>query len=359
MSLADSKGTFSGSSHSRLIHEASQVSSREAGRSLRPPHPVDGGPRISSSQSAAARIFKSQALRVSPDDLVATEQVWQRHCHLSVEPSGPRESLVQDVRSICGANDNHALCRVKPIHFGQKLCERSRSVRLQTTTAFLPTPPTDIVKLVDEDHRRRHGASNSEELLHKLSASACKSTVKICTGSRDERHSCSRCNRLCQQRLATARRSGQQKSLGALRSKTSKPGRSHEALDDLQSFGFCGADASHVLQRHVWNVRLEPCDLRRKLPTDCPQRQGLPEGIDKRLRNLPHCAKLCGSRWRVDSLLDGMAPGNLGHGARHTESHIFQHIPGYMMQCPDDGECSSCLGRPGQGTLQRRLSKFS
>jgi hypothetical protein len=86
--------------------------------------------------------FSGADLANLPKDREPLGLVRQRDRDLAVEPPRSKQRRVQDLRPVGGGQDNDALERVEPVHFGEQLVERLLALVVGDDDAAAPSLPS-------------------------------------------------------------------------------------------------------------------------------------------------------------------------------------------------------------------------
>ena len=70
---------------------------------------------------------------------------------LPVEPSGPQERRIENIRTIGGGQDHHSLGSGEAVHFREDLVERLLALVMPAEGMRASAGPPNRVDLVDED----------------------------------------------------------------------------------------------------------------------------------------------------------------------------------------------------------------
>mmetsp|Transcript_16082 Transcript_16082/g.34211 ORF Transcript_16082/g.34211 Transcript_16082/m.34211 type:complete len:428 (-) Transcript_16082:1469-2752(-) len=189
----------------RLVAHVGNLGAREAGRQRR--------------HLARVRLdvlVQFDVCQMNRKDLSPALDVWLVYDDLSVEASWTEERGVKDVGPV-GARQNHdARRRVEAVQLDEELVERVLALVVAAVEAAAAARAPDRVDLIDKNETRCVGARLREEVPDARGADAHKHLDEVGAGHGVEgRLGLSR-RRLCQQRLAAARRADQQGSLGDL-----------------------------------------------------------------------------------------------------------------------------------------------
>ena len=148
---------------------------------------------------------------VHAQDLLAALAVRRLHGHAAVEAAGPQQRRVEHVGPVGRGQHDHADRRVEAVHLGEDLVERLLALVVAAAEpAAAAAGAADRVELVDEDDRRGGLLGLLEQVAHARGADADDHLDELRGGRREERHAGLARDRAGQQRLAGARRAGQQ-----------------------------------------------------------------------------------------------------------------------------------------------------
>ncbi len=132
---------------------------------------------------------------------------------MAVEAAGAEQGLVEDLGPVGRRHDDHALARVEAVHLRQKLVQGLLPLLMGARHAHAARA-ADRVELVDEDDARRLLHGLLEQVAHARRAHAHEHLDELGAAHGEERHLGFAGDRLCQKRLAGARRSHEQHALG-------------------------------------------------------------------------------------------------------------------------------------------------
>ena len=124
---------------------------------------------------------------MDPQDRLAAGAVGEGDRDLPVEPAGPQQGRVEDVRAIGRGEDDDTRLVVEAVHLDEQLVERLLAlvVAAAETRASLPS---DRVDLVDEDDRRSRGLRLGEQVADATGADADEQLHELRGGDAEERH---------------------------------------------------------------------------------------------------------------------------------------------------------------------------
>mmetsp|Transcript_11758 Transcript_11758/g.28981 ORF Transcript_11758/g.28981 Transcript_11758/m.28981 type:complete len:310 (+) Transcript_11758:716-1645(+) len=249
--------------------------------SLRPSHRrVDGGvvhhgreigarvPRGPARQDLAVDVPGHRQLRgVELQYLGAAADVGQRDGDVAVEPAGPRQRLVEELREVRGGEHDHPRVRVEPVELHQQLVEREphRLLLLRLPGA------ADGVDLVDEDEARGPLLGRGEEVPHPPGPDPDVHLLELAPRGREEGHPGLARDRLRQERLPGARGAHQQDPAGEVPPQPRELLGLLEELDDLLELHLRLLAPLHVVEADLAHV-----DRRDLVGRLCPPYPGEP-----------------------------------------------------------------------------------
>ena len=153
--------------------------------------------------------------RVDLEDLAAADLVGRVDRHAAVEAPGAQQRRVEDLGAVGRREHDDALRAGEAVHLGEDLVERLLALVVAAEAAAAAAArAADGVELVDEDDRRRGLLGLLEEVAHAAGADADDHLDELRRLRREERHVGLAGDRAREQRLARARRAGQQHALG-------------------------------------------------------------------------------------------------------------------------------------------------
>ena len=189
-----------------------------------------------------------QPLQVDAQDIDAPLLVRPVHQHLAVEPPGPQQRRVEDLRPVGRRQDDDRHRAVEPVHLRQQLVERLLLLVLPAHRDGA-AGPAQRVQLVDEDDARRRLARLLEQVAHAGGADADEHLDELGAVGGEERHARLAGHRAGQQRLAGARRADQQDAARDVRAQPGELVRPLQEIDDLVQFVLRLVDAGDVVER--------------------------------------------------------------------------------------------------------------
>src|SRR5947209_1259191 len=228
---------LAGRQQRRLVDEVREVGSRKARRAAGQDLEVDVGRERDPS-------------RVHSQDLLAALDVRPRHDHLAIEAAGTEERGIEDVGTVGGGDEDHALVGLEPVHLDEELVQRLLALVVTAAQAGAPMA-ADGVDLVHEDDARRVLLALLEQVAHSGGADANEHLDEIGSGDREERNVRLSRDRLRQQRLPGAGRTNEQHALRDLAAELLELLRILEEVDDLAQLFLGFVDAGDVLERHL------------------------------------------------------------------------------------------------------------
>jgi hypothetical protein len=236
----DEVAALPGGQQRRLVDHVGQVGTGEAGRAAGDDRQVDvRGERLALGVHGEHR---APAFEVGPVDR-----------DLPVEPAGPQQRRVEDVRPVGGRDEDDSALDVEAVHLDQQLVEGLLALVVAAAEAGAAVP-ADGVDLVHEDDRRRVGLGLLEQVAYPGGADADEHLDEVGAGDRVERHARLAGDRAGQQGLAGAGRPVQQDALGDLRADGLELGRALQELLDLLELLDRLVGAGHVGERGLGRV---------------------------------------------------------------------------------------------------------
>jgi len=197
------------------------------------------------------------ALRVDLEDREAAVEVGRLHRHLAIEPPGPQQRGVEDVRPVGGRDEDDVGVGVEPVHLHEQLVEGLLALVVAAAQAGA-TMPTDGVDLVHEDDARRVLLGLLEQVAHARGADPDEHLDEVGTRDAEEGHARLAGDRPGEQGLAGARRAVEQDPLGDARPELLELLRVLEELLDLLELLDGLVHAGHVLERDSGRVGAHP-----------------------------------------------------------------------------------------------------
>ncbi len=196
------------------------------------------------------------ALRVDLEDLHPALEVGGLHRDLPVEPAGPQQRGVEDVRAVGRRDQDDPATRVEPVHLDEQLVEGLLPfvVAAAHTGAALPA---DGVDLVDEHDAGCVLLGLLEQVAHAGGTDTDEHLDEVGTRDRVEGHARLTGDGTGEQRLPGAGRAVEQHTLRDLRPQRLVPRRSLQEVLDLVQFldGLVGP--GHVGERRGRHVLVQ------------------------------------------------------------------------------------------------------
>jgi hypothetical protein len=208
---------------------------------------------------------------VDPQDLGAAVAVGGLDGDPPIEPSGPQEGLIEDLRAVGRAEDDHVRVGLEPVHLSEDLVERLLALVVPAAEAadVARARPPHGVELVDEHDRRRCLLGLLEEVAHAGCADADDRLHELGGGEREERRVRLAGHRARQKGLAGPGRPVEEDAAGDARAERAVALRPLEEVDDLDQFVLGLVDARDIFEGDpVALAELEPA--RRRAP-EAPQ----------------------------------------------------------------------------------------
>src|SRR5438477_564798 len=94
------------------------------------------------------------AARVHAQDLLAALDVRARHDHLAIEAARPEQCGIEDVGTVGGGDEDHALVGLEAVHLDEELVQRLLALVVATAEPG-PAMPPHRVDLIHEDDAGR------------------------------------------------------------------------------------------------------------------------------------------------------------------------------------------------------------
>jgi hypothetical protein len=190
--------------------------------------------------------------RVHFQDRLPPGAVRRLHEDAPVEAPGPEQSLVEHVRPIGRSDHDHARRRIEAVHLGQDLIQRLLALVVAAAEARDPGRPRapDRVELVDEDDRRRSLLRLGEQVAHARGSDPDDRLHELRRGDREEGCICLSGNRAREQRLAGARRAGQEDAARNPATELAVLRRTAKEVDHFGQLVLGLVDPGDVLERH-------------------------------------------------------------------------------------------------------------
>ena len=136
-----------------FVHEIGQISAGKA-----------GGQRRHLFQIYT--LGQGDLLDMDLQDFQATCLVGTVHQHLTVEATGAKQGLIEDLRPVGGCKDDQPDRAVEAIHFGEQLVQRLLTLVVSTDRSSGTACATQSIQLINEDDRRRLRTRLFEQVAH-------------------------------------------------------------------------------------------------------------------------------------------------------------------------------------------------
>src|ERR1700682_5291666 len=146
---------------------------------------------------------------VDLEDRGAPAPVWWLQRHPPVEPAGPEQSLVEDIRPVGGRQDDHSLHWLGPLHLREDLVQRLFLLVVAAEANPRGTAAPDRIELVDEDDRGGCLSCFGEQITYAGCTDADDRFDELRCGLAEEWNLRLPRHRAGEQRLAGARRPDQ------------------------------------------------------------------------------------------------------------------------------------------------------
>src|SRR5256886_3387154 len=158
---------------SSLVDDVGEVRAREARRDLPNSEQVD-------------IVVEGLTAHVHVEDGLAALDVGAVEHDLAVEPAGPEERRVEDVRAVRGGDDDDVCAGVEAVHLDEDLVQRLLALVVRPAEAGA-TLTADRVDLVDEHDARRVALGLVKEIAHPGGADADGHLNELGARDREER----------------------------------------------------------------------------------------------------------------------------------------------------------------------------
>mmetsp|Transcript_20519 Transcript_20519/g.36817 ORF Transcript_20519/g.36817 Transcript_20519/m.36817 type:complete len:441 (+) Transcript_20519:3071-4393(+) len=188
------------------------------------------------------------------EDLEPGFVIRQRNVDQLVQTTGAKESRVDDVGTVGGADDEDGLLGVHTVHLGQQLVEdtvrRATGVAGRTSTLH-----GDGIELVEKEDARSGAAGLVENLAHIRLALTEPHREQLRTLHTDEVRLALVCNGLCQKRFTATRRAIKQNAFARRHSKLFEFLRVlHRVLDEFLELAFDALQAPNILPADIGHL---------------------------------------------------------------------------------------------------------
>ena len=189
-------------------------------------------------------------------DSLSLIQVRQFHMYLTVESTGTKQRLVQNIRPVRGRKDDNATVRTEAIHLRQQLVQGILPFIVAIDIHVPSTGSPDSINLVDEDDTRRLFFRLTEKVADTGSTDSDKHFHEVRTGKREERHICLTRHGLSQECFTGSRRPYKQSSLRNLTSQFGIFVRVLQEGNNLFHFLLCTGQTCHIFEGNLLVVIL-------------------------------------------------------------------------------------------------------
>ena len=190
------------------------------------------------------------------EDRPAAGEVRRADRDLAVEPAGPQQRGVQDVRPVRRGDQDDVGAGVEAVHLDEQLVQRLLALVVPAAQAGAALA-ADRVDLVDEDDARGVLLGLLEQVAHPGGADTDEHLDEVRAGDRVERHARLTGDGPRQQRLAGAGRPVQQHALRDLRAEGLVAARVLQEVLDLVQLLDRLVRARHVRERRLRHVLVE------------------------------------------------------------------------------------------------------
>ena len=136
-----------------FVHEIGQISAGKAGGQRRHLFQV-------------YTVGQGDLLDMDLQDIQATFLVGTVHQHLTVEATGAKQGLIEDLRPVGGCKDDQPDRAVEAIHFGEQLVQRLLTRVVSTDRSSDTACAAQSIQLIDEDDRRCLRTRLFEQIAH-------------------------------------------------------------------------------------------------------------------------------------------------------------------------------------------------
>ena len=183
-------------------------------------------------------------------DLLAAGEIRVGHGDLSVETARAQQRWIQDVWTVGGCHENHALAVTESIHLHQQLVQGLLALVVTAAHAGA-TLATDCVDLIHEDDAGRVFLGLLEQVAHAGGTHAHEHLHEVRAGDGVERHASLTSYGAGQQSLTGTGRTVEQHTAGDLRAQFFISLRVGEEIADLVQLFHCLIGTGHVIKRGV------------------------------------------------------------------------------------------------------------
>ena len=181
------------------------------------------------------------------EDLLTAFNVRQAHIYLAVKPARAQQRLIQDIRAVCGRDNDNALVCTEAVHLHQQLVQR-----LLTLVVSAAQPCAALaahcVDLINEHDTGRSLFRLIEKVTHTGRAHAHIHLHKVRAGDGIERHARLARTGAGQKCFTSARRAHQQHAVRDARAQRVEFRLIFEELDNLLQLFFFLVCTGHVLK---------------------------------------------------------------------------------------------------------------
>jgi hypothetical protein len=179
----------------------------------------------------------------------------------AVEATGARERGIEDVGTIRGRDDDHALTGVEAVHLDEELVQRLFAFVVAAAHARAAMA-THRVDFVDEDDARGLLLRRLEKIADARGTHADEHFDEVGAGDREERHTGFTGDRTGEEGLAAARRTHQKDAARDLAAEGGETVGFLEEFDDFGEFLLRFVRARDVVERHAGLVFADDLRLR-------------------------------------------------------------------------------------------------
>ena len=187
---------------------------------------------------------------MNAQDVKAFLHVRQVNCHLAVKTAGAQERRIQDIRAVCGRNDNDAGISGEAVHLDKNLVKRLLSLIMSAAQSASAAAAYSI-NLINEDDARGILPSSLKQIPDTGGAHAYKHLNEIRTGGVEEVDACLACDSTRKQRLSCSWRAYKQDALRNLRSDFHITVRVFKKVHDFLKLVLAFFLSGNILEQHL------------------------------------------------------------------------------------------------------------
>ena len=189
-------------------------------------------------------------------DLLTAADVGQRHHHLAVKASRTHQGRIEHIGPVRRRNHDDIGAGLKTVHFNEHLVERLLALVIAAAKACASLAAHGI-DFVNEDDAGSALLGVLKHIAHTRRANAHEHLDKVRAGNGEEGHASLARDRLCEQRLAGARRPDQEDAARNVAAKPLELGRIPQKVDNFLHLFLGFITPGHIGKAHLVRAVVE------------------------------------------------------------------------------------------------------